>query len=546
MTSFKLRALAGVSALVAATTMGAAAQAATTLNGGGSTLLAPYWEQAAHCYDSDTSTFTTTNGSTNTTIPGGNSAYLLKGTPITSHAVTATTVACSPTTGTIIQMDATGSGTGQAGVLAHDAVISDPTVGLMFGSLDASGTTQITGMANNIQYGLSDNSLVQTDLVTYDVGTGASETLAYNGDTGTFTAPATYQGLTFSGTTHSGTNYPVTKPQRGPLVQFPASVDPVALSYNPTYGRGSTFTIANSDGYVHLDASAYCKIFTGAITNWNDAALTALNAGTSLTGGASVPIKLVGRSDSSGTTSIFTRHLAAVCGPYVTTNPYTAGTTTIPSSVSSLYTLSSGSGGVATSINSTTGAIGYIGADYVVPAVTKTGADAYSLPQAALKNNAGNFEIASAATASASFAGLNPPQSTSTGAYNSADTTTDRRDPTQWVQSTAATAPLANPSSTIANAYPIVGTTNFIGYTCYASSASISALEGFLNFGAGTTAGQILSNAALGQLPSKWTNAIANTFFSASGDASSLNLFLATPGASSANTNCRVSTVVGG
>jgi phosphate transport system substrate-binding protein len=536
MQNIRIRALAGASAFCAVVAMSASAHA--TIAGGGSTLLGPYWEQAITCYDADTTTY-----------------FYTKGTPVTKVTVNRPSSCAPPTmTGTIIGYDATGSGAGQAGLFANAAPIVS-TTDLLFGSLDAAATQHVFG---TIGYGLSDNALVGADLATYDVGTGASETVNFNGDKNTYTAPATYQTLTFSsaGTTtggSNGTSYPVSKPRYGALIQFPVSVDPVALSYNPTYGSGSTFNVQGGDanGGLKLTAQAYCKIFTGEITNWNDAYLTSLNGGVSLTGGVSVPIKLVGRSDSSGTTSIFTRHLAAVCSVSGNlnsgaTNPYTAGTTTIPTSVASLYTLVSGSGGVANAIHTTTGAIGYIGSDYTLPAVNNTHAVAFNLPVASLRNNAGNYEEPTARTALASFGAALPPQSSSDGSYNSTITTSDRRDPTQWVQSTAATAPLANPASTISNAYPIVGTTNFLAFSCYKVAPSVLAVRGIVNFvesSAGTT---VLNNAGLGQLPANWIKAIQNTFLSTSGDASSLNLFATIAGSSSGNVNCRNANVVGG
>jgi phosphate transport system substrate-binding protein len=517
MNSLKTRALLGASALAVTSAIGANADAATIF-GGGSTLFAPPWAQQAFCYDNDTA----------------NQTVL---TPTGSLTVNATTASgCPNNTGTLIRMDATGSSAGEAGLFANTPVAS------LFGTTAAS-------MFSTVDYGLSETSLVGADLAAYDVGTGATETVSFQGDAATYTAPASIQGLTFSTAPESATNFPIPRARFGPLVQFPVSIDPVAIAYNPTYTSGSTtfsFNIKNG-AVLHLDRNAYCGIFTGAITNWNDAALTTLNAGVSLkstadTGAFSVPIKLVGYSDSSGVTSIFTRHLAAVCGSI----DYATGTATLPSSVVALFTTVVGSGGVAGAVNSTQGAMGYIGADYVLPVVTSTGATTARLMKAALRNNNGAFVLPTATAASAAFGALAPPQSNSDGAYDSTNTTSDRRDPTQWVESTASTAPLANPASTATGAYPIVGTTNFIGYTCYApGSSSVGVLQAFLNFDGGATGKVILNNAALGQLPTQWLVAIGDTFLNATpavtGDtAHGLDLYLATVGdpGSTANPAC--------
>ncbi|MDT0508412.1 substrate-binding domain-containing protein [Novosphingobium sp. MMS21-SN21R] len=123
----------------------------------------------------------------------------------------------------------------------------------------------------------------------------------------------------------------------GNAIQIPLFALPVALAYNPVYGRD---TVAGKDlkfnvksTYVQKDAAGnpvgglrmnrtdYCEIFNGVITDWTDAKLKTRNGGLSLLDptdprgvSAPTPIRLVGRSDSSGTTDIFTRHLAAVCG----------------------------------------------------------------------------------------------------------------------------------------------------------------------------------------------------------------------------------------
>src|SRR5262249_40859478 len=139
----------------------------------------------------------------------------------------------------------------------------------------------------------------------------------------------------------------------------------------------------------------------------------------------SVPMQIVGRNESSGTTSIFTRHLANVCSA-VAGNQYANGTTTLPSTLRSHsnfydktqpnnpvagetvadFTLADGSDGVskyldftrtpsATAGDSVTqGRIGYVGTDYALPGALNNPADAnvatYSLNTANLKNSAGN------------------------------------------------------------------------------------------------------------------------------------------------------------
>ncbi|MGC1303347.1 MAG: substrate-binding domain-containing protein [Caulobacteraceae bacterium] len=527
MSNLKLRALAGACALLGAAGLSGAARAqtTTTLSGGGSALAAPYWAQAVLCFDNDTQ----------------NKTYLLKGVPAVSALTLATTeIGCPHNKGSLIQYDSTGSGTGQAGLFAHAAVISDAAEGVMFGSTDAAGETAVY---TSIQYGLSDSSLGGTDLATYEVGTGNTLTTIFFGNSASYTAPATYQGLTFSGDAPhvAGADaYPIPAQLYGPLVQFPVTIDPIAVTFNPTFGSGQTFNIQNGN-VLELSKAAYCQIFAGVITDWNDPALTTLNDGVSLTGGTEVLIRPIGRSDSAGDTAIFTRHLATVCGTTaggpLAGNPYASGTMTLPAGVFGLFTMADGATGVANAVKSTPASIAYIGADFVSPASAKTGATpGFTLPAAALQNNAGNFERPTGATALAAFGALTPPQSNSDGSFNPADATSDRRDPTQWVQSMAAGVPLANPTALAA--YPIVGTTNFIAYTCYANAAQLTALKNFLTFNAQTLAGDFLNDASLAQLPANWITAIGNTFLTDTGEASELQLYFAMAGAGSTNSNC--------
>ena len=86
---------------------------------------------------------------------------------------------------------------------------------------------------------------------------------------------------------------PSTKP-----FEVPNYISPIAVIYNV-------------DGVtsLNLDASVLAKIFAGKITKWNDAAIVALNAGTTL---PDLAITAVHRSDKSGTTKNFTDYLNKV------------------------------------------------------------------------------------------------------------------------------------------------------------------------------------------------------------------------------------------
>jgi len=85
------------------------------------------------------------------------------------------------------------------------------------------------------------------------------------------------------------------------LVQFPSCVGGVVPIVHIN-GIGA--------GKVKLTGSVLAKIFEGQIKNWNDSRIKSLNRGVALP--KNLKIKVVHRSDSSGTTWIFTHYLKAV------------------------------------------------------------------------------------------------------------------------------------------------------------------------------------------------------------------------------------------
>jgi phosphate transport system substrate-binding protein len=132
------------------------------------------------------------------------------------------------------------------------------------------------------------------------------------------------------------------------------------------------------------------KIFTGAITNWNDPAIAALNSGASLPDQKITPIY---RSDSSGTTDNFQKYLTA------------AAPQTWTKGAGKEFQGGAGEGaqksaGVVQAVQATPGAIGY---------VEKGFADQAKLTAAQIDNGGGPVALSddSAKTAidSAKFAG---------------------------------------------------------------------------------------------------------------------------------------------
>ncbi|PRI13705.1 phosphate ABC transporter substrate-binding protein PstS [Mycobacterium shigaense] len=96
----------------------------------------------------------------------------------------------------------------------------------------------------------------------------------------------------------AGNEYAAAQQRCGsPAWDLPVVFGPIAITYN-VKGVSS----------LNLDAPTAARIFRGAITTWNDPAIQALNAGVAL---PAEPIRVVFRSDLSGTTDNFQRYLDA-------------------------------------------------------------------------------------------------------------------------------------------------------------------------------------------------------------------------------------------
>jgi phosphate transport system substrate-binding protein len=102
---------------------------------------------------------------------------------------------------------------------------------------------------------------------------------------------------------------------------------------------------------LHLTGPVLARIFLGQITSWNDPAITALNPGINLPG---TPITVVHRSDSSGTSYIFTNYLSSV-DPTWAAKVGTSKTPNWP-----IGEGAEGNGSVATTVYRTPWSIGYI------------------------------------------------------------------------------------------------------------------------------------------------------------------------------------------
>ena len=164
------------------------------------------------------------------------------------------------------------------------------------------------------------------------------------------------------------------------VVLLPMTAGEIVLSYNLPGVKA-----------LQLPRDVYVDIFMGKITKWNDPKIVAANPGVKL---PDENITVVARSDSSGTTYVFTGHLSAVSEEFKSTVGH-GKTAQWPKS----FVKAPKNDGVTATIKQTPGAIGYIEYGYAI---------ATKQPMAILQNKAGKFvtpgdESGKAALASAEF-----------------------------------------------------------------------------------------------------------------------------------------------
>jgi phosphate ABC transporter phosphate-binding protein len=169
-----------------------------------------------------------------------------------------------------------------------------------------------------------------------------------------------------------------------------------------------TYNVKGVPNNLHLTGPVVADMFLGDITSWNDPKIKALNPGVSL---PSTKVTPVYRSDGSGDSFVFSSYLSAVSPTFKskigasTQPPFSTGTGAAKNS------------GVAASVQSTDGAIGYVAISYIA---------ADGLNQALIQNAAGKYptpsvdsiKAAAAAVTSAQPDGsiplVNPPASAAT------------------------------------------------------------------------------------------------------------------------------------
>lgn len=318
--------------------------------------------------------------------------------------------------------------------------------------------------------------------------------------------------------TNIGTDYTV----------IPAAAGPLAMVYNlpglkQKISATSTTTTAAT---LRLNGETICGIYSGQIRKWNNAKIKALNP--LVTNLPSSDIKVVGRSDSSGTTFIFTSYLGKAaaaaqnqCGMHSAfTSNTEANFNDAPATASDFVPTKvqpgtyfaamrtalgvaaivgkSGNGGIAPYVKSTVGSISYVESSFATKYVLSTAAiETKSKFTSGTNRNKFNYlkptsaGAVAALTAAAAVAGQDPINPT-----------------TSYVQPVFATG---------TSSYPIVGYSWLLLYTNFVPATStgvgkgqVQGLVAFVNWA--LTSGQTSTYLAPGyvSLPSSVrTTAIA-------------------------------------
>ncbi|MEH1939127.1 MAG: phosphate ABC transporter substrate-binding protein PstS [Nostoc sp.] len=203
---------------------------------------------------------------------------------------------------------------------------------------------------------------------------------------------------------------------------------------------------------LKLPRAVYADILLGKITSWDDAQIAKANPGVKLPKEA---ITVVYRSDGSGTTGVFTKHLSAI-SPEWKSKVGEGKTVNWPKGVGA-----KGNEGVTAQIQQTQGSIGYVEYGY---------AKQNSLKFAALENKSSKFVVASEESASKTLESVPLPANLRSF--------------------------ISDPEG--ADSYPIVTYTWILAYKKYPNAAKAKAIEAAIEYA--LTDGQKQAS-ALGYVP---------------------------------------------
>ncbi|MEC4813563.1 MAG: phosphate ABC transporter substrate-binding protein PstS [Scytonema sp. PMC 1069.18] len=218
----------------------------------------------------------------------------------------------------------------------------------------------------------------------------------------------------------------IKKVDRGVLL-LPMTAGSIVMAYN----------IPGVDQQIKLPREVYTNILLGNIKTWDDPKIKAANEGVNL---PNTPIAVVYRSDGSGTTGVFTKHLSAI-SPEWKSKVGEGKTVNWPTGVGA-----KGNEGVTAQIQQTPGAIGYVEYGY---------AKQNKLTVAALENQSGNFVVPTEESASKTLDAVTLPANLREF--------------------------IADPQGT--DSYPIVTYTWILAYEKYPDAAKAKAMEAMIEYG---------------------------------------------------------------
>ena len=166
------------------------------------------------------------------------------------------------------------------------------------------------------------------------------------------------------------------------VVMIPATAGSIVVAYNLPGIKD-----------LKLSREALIGIFMGKITKWNDPVIAKDNAGATL---PDLPVSVAKRSDGSGTTFVFSKHLAAVSPEFKAEIGVDKSTDAWPVGVGG-----KGNEGVTALIKQSPGTVGYIEYGY---------AEHNSLPMATLQNKSGSFVKPTPESGAATLASVELPE----------------------------------------------------------------------------------------------------------------------------------------
>jgi phosphate transport system substrate-binding protein len=190
------------------------------------------------------------------------------------------------------------------------------------------------------------------------------------------------KGLTDFGASDAAmTDDEMAKVTNGGVLLLPMTAGSIVISYN----------LPGLTGAIKLPREVYPSIFDGTITKWSDPAIAKANPGVTI---PDLPITVASRADGSGTTFVFSSHLAAISPEFVTKLGKGGKQVKFPGVAGPR------NDGVAALIKQTPGTIGYLEYGYAKQA---------GLPMASLQNKAGQYVAPSPESGAATLAKVELP-----------------------------------------------------------------------------------------------------------------------------------------